>query len=154
MERKIRRSDRGILESDAREILEKGEYGILSTVSSDGQPYGVPVNYACTKHFIYFHGATQGHKLDNLSSNNKVSFCVVGKTQVLPEQFATKYESAIVFGQALEVFDAEKRQALLELVKKYSPEFIEKGQQYIESDERKTRVYKIAIEAITGKSRK
>jgi nitroimidazol reductase NimA-like FMN-containing flavoprotein (pyridoxamine 5'-phosphate oxidase superfamily) len=154
MERKIRRSDRAISESTAREILAKGEYGILSTVSSDGQPYGVPVNYACTQEFIYFHCAIKGHKLDNLSGNNRVSFCVVGETEVLPDQFATKYESAIVFGQALEVFEEEKRQILLELIKKYSPEFIEKGRHYIESDERKTRVYKIAIEAITGKSRK
>ncbi len=123
-------------------------------MSSDGQPYGVPVNYAFSRGLIYFHCATKGHKLDNLSGNNKVSFCVVGETQVLPDQFATKYESAIVFGQALEIFEDEKRQALLELVKKYSPEFIEKGQRYIESDERKARVYKIAIEALTGKSRK
>jgi len=154
MQRKIRRSDRASAEGEARKLLEKGEYGVLSTVSGDGQPYGVPVNYACAREFIYFHCATKGHKLDNLSGNNKVSFCVVGKTQVLPEQFATKYESAIVFGQALEVFEDEKRLALLELVKKYSPEFIEKGRQYIESDERKTRVYKIAIEALTGKTRK
>jgi nitroimidazol reductase NimA-like FMN-containing flavoprotein (pyridoxamine 5'-phosphate oxidase superfamily) len=153
MERKIRRSDRAISDSRAREILAKGEYGVLSTVSNGGQPYGVPVNYACTQEFIYFHCATQGQKLQNLSGNNQVSFCVVGETEVLPEQFATKYESAIVFGQALEVFEEEKRQVLLELVKKYSPEFIEKGRQYIESDERKTRVYKIVIEAVTGKSR-
>ncbi len=154
MERKIRRSDRAIAQGVAREILEKGEYGVLSTVSGDGQPYGVPVNYAVTEQFIYFHCATKGHKLDNLGSNNKVSFCVVGKTHMLPEQFATQYESAIVLGQALEIFEDEKRQALLEIIKKYSPEFIEKGRQYIESDERKARVYKIAIESVTGKSRK
>ncbi len=49
---------------------------------------------------IYFHCAPEGHKLENLSGNNKVSFCVVGKTQVLPDKFATNYESVIVFGTA------------------------------------------------------
>ena len=154
MERKIRRVDRAISESEAKEILQKGEYGILSTVSIDGQPYGVPVSYSHTGGIIYFHCAVEGHKLENLSGNNKVSFCVVGKTEVLPEKFGTKYESVIVFGKAFEVLDDEKHKGLLELLKKYSSGFIGKGLQYIESTGGKTRVYKIVIESITGKSRK
>jgi uncharacterized protein len=154
MERKIRRADRAIPESAAKEILQKGEYGILSTVDVDGQPYGVPVSYSYTEDVIYFHCAVEGHKVENLSSNNKVSFCVVGKTEVLPAQFATKYESAIVFGEAFELKDDEKYKGLLELLKKYSSGSMEKGLRYIESDGSKTRVYKINVESITGKSRK
>ena len=45
MERKIRRTDRVLSESEAKGILEKGEFGILSTASLDGQPYGVPISY-------------------------------------------------------------------------------------------------------------
>jgi uncharacterized protein len=134
--------------------LEKGEYGILSTVSPDGQPYGVPVSYAYTQAVIYFHCAKGGHKLGNLRGNNKVAFCVVGETEVLPEEFATKYESVIVFGEAFKATEAERRQGLLDLVKKYSPEFIEKGRQHIDDDHGKTVVYKIVIGTITGKSRK
>jgi nitroimidazol reductase NimA-like FMN-containing flavoprotein (pyridoxamine 5'-phosphate oxidase superfamily) len=154
MERKIRRIDRAISESEAIEILQKGEYGILSTVSADGQPYGVPVSYSYTEDGIYFHCAVEGHKVDNLTGSNKVSFCVVGKTEVLPAQFGTKYESVIVFGEAFEVTAADKHKGLLELLKKYSPEFIEEGRRYIESAGGKTRVYKIVVESITGKSRK
>jgi nitroimidazol reductase NimA-like FMN-containing flavoprotein (pyridoxamine 5'-phosphate oxidase superfamily) len=154
MERKIRRADRAISESEAKEIFRRGEYGVLSTVSMDGQPYGVPVSYSYADDVIYFHCAVEGHKVENLSSNNKVSFCVVGNTEVLPAQFATKYESAIAFGEAFELTDDEKHKGLLELLKKYSPGSIEKGMRYIESDGGKTRVYKIVIESITGKSRK
>jgi nitroimidazol reductase NimA-like FMN-containing flavoprotein (pyridoxamine 5'-phosphate oxidase superfamily) len=154
MIRKMRRGDQAISENEAREILLKGEYGILSTVSIDGQPYGVPLSYSYIGDVIYFHSAIEGHKLDNLSANNRVSFCVVGKTKVLPAKFATKYESAIVFGETFEVIDDEKNKGLLELVKKYSPGFIEKGLRYIESTGAKTRVYKIVIESITGKSGK
>jgi nitroimidazol reductase NimA-like FMN-containing flavoprotein (pyridoxamine 5'-phosphate oxidase superfamily) len=134
--------------------LQAGEYGVLSTVSVDGQPYGVPVSYSYTGNVIYFHCALEGHKLDNLSSNNKVSFCVVGKTEVLPDKFATNYESVIVFGQAFEVMGDEKHAGLVEILKKYSPGFMEKGLRYIAGDGYKAKVYKIVIESMTGKSRK
>jgi hypothetical protein len=154
MERKIRRTDRVQSESEAKGILEKGEFGILSTASLDGQPYGVPISYSYTGNVIFFHSAIDGHKLENLRKNNRVSFCVVGRTEVLPDQFSTKYESAIVFGKAFELTDAEKHKGLLEIVKKYSPGFIKEGLQYIENAANKARVYKIVIESITGKSRK
>jgi hypothetical protein len=154
MERKIRRTDRAITESEAKRILEKGEFGVLSTASPDGQPYGVPINYGYDGKVIYFHCAKEGHKLENLTANNRVSFCVVGRTEVLPEKFATNYESAIVFGKAFELADDEKHTGLLEIVKKYSSGFIPEGLKYIESAAHKTRVYKIVIESITGKSRK
>ncbi len=154
MERQMRRSDRALPADETRKILLSGEYGVLSTVSSDGQPYGVPVSYCYTGEAIYFHCAPEGHKLDNLKSNSKVSFCVVGRTQVLPDKFATNYESAIVFGTALEVTGEEKHSGLVELLKKYSPEYLEKGLRYIEGDAEKARVYKIRVESFTGKARK
>ncbi len=154
MERKIRRADRAIPDSEAQEILQAGEYGVLSTVSLDGQPYGVPVSYSYTGEVIYFHCALEGHKLENLSSNNRVSCCVVGRTQVLPDKFATNYESVIVFGKAFEVTGAEKQTGLVEILKKYSPGYIEKGLRYIDGDGHKARVYKIVVESMSGKSRK
>jgi nitroimidazol reductase NimA-like FMN-containing flavoprotein (pyridoxamine 5'-phosphate oxidase superfamily) len=141
-------------DSEARAILEQGEYGVLSTVSVDGQPYGVPVSYAYTGDTIVFHCAVEGHKLDNLNSNSKVSFCVVGKTQVLPDKFATNFESVIVFGKAFEVRDEEKHAALVDLLKKYSPGYLDKGLRYIDGDGPQARVFKIVIESLTGKARK
>jgi nitroimidazol reductase NimA-like FMN-containing flavoprotein (pyridoxamine 5'-phosphate oxidase superfamily) len=79
---------------------------------------------------------------------------VVGKTQVLPDKFATNYESVIVFGKAFEVTDEEKHAGLVELLKKYSPGYIDKGLRYIDGEGQKARVYKIVIESMTGKSRK
>ena len=154
MTKTMRRTDRAIPDSEAQHILKAGEYGVLSTVSADGQPYGVPVSYAYTAEAIYFHCALEGHKLDNLHSNNRVSFCVVGRTQVLPNKFATNYESVIVFGTAHEVVDEEKHTGLVEILKKYSPDFLEKGERYINGDGDKARVYKIVIESMTGKARK
>src|SRR5512146_2802730 len=103
MQRPIRRSDRALTNEQAAEILQKGEYGVLSTVSPDGQPYGVPVSFAYADNALYFHCAVEGHKRDNLASNPRVSFCVIGGTEALPDKFATRYESAIVFGKACEL---------------------------------------------------
>lgn len=150
----IRRSDREITSEEAKELLEHAEYGILSTVSSDGEPYGLPLSYVYKDDSLYFHCALSGHKLDNIEHNAKVSFCVVGKTRVLPEKFATKYESAVVFGVTSEVNGTEMEDALLWLLEKYSSDYIEEGKRYIEQQGKMTRVFKIVIGRISGKARR
>jgi uncharacterized protein len=150
----MRRSDRAMPQNDAKALLQNGECGVLSTVSADGQPYGVPVSYCFTENVIYFHCAIEGHKVENIKKNNKVSFCVVGRTEVLPDKFSTKYESVIVFGKAIEIAGDEKREALLQLINKYSQGFIENGLKYIKEASDKTKVYKILTESITGKARR
>lgn len=154
MENTIRRKDRVMSDKDAKELLLKGEYGILSTVSADGRPYGVPLNYSYSEEVIYFHCALEGHKLENIEGNKMVSFCVVGNTEVLPDKFATKYESVIVFGGTCEVTGEEKQKGLVELVKKYSSGFMKEGLEYIAKIGSKARVYKIMVESITGKARR
>lgn len=150
----IRRSDREITPQEAREILGNAEYGVLSTVGTDGQPYGVPLSYVFRNGSIFFHCAPGGHKLDNIEHNAKVSFCAVGKTKVLPEKFGTEYESAVIFGTASEVSGVERHDALLWLLEKYCPNFFEEGKQYIEQKDRMTRVFKIEVDNISGKARR
>lgn len=93
----MRREDRKLTDQETIEILRKAEFGVLSMCTSDSQGYGVPLNFAFADNTIYFHCATEGSKLDYLRYNNKVSFCAVGKTELMPSKFGTKYESAIVF---------------------------------------------------------
>lgn len=150
----MRRKDRLISNAEAFSILEKGEYGVLSTVSPDHEPYGVPVNYCFLDGYIYFHCALEGTKIDNIISHPKVSFCVVGRTQILPDQFGTNYESCIVHGMAFESFGEEKQQALEGLVHKYSPGFVSEGLDYIEKLKNNARVFKISIDSISGKAKK
>lgn len=154
MSKEIRRKDRAIARQEATEILKRGEYGVLSTATPDGNPYGVPLNYCIMDEALYFHCALEGHKLVNLAANNRVSFCVVGRTEVLPEKFGTKYESVIVSGRAEEVFDSEKQRALEGLVTKYSSAFINEGLKYIEKSAHQTRVFRIKIDNLSGKARK
>lgn len=152
--REMRRMDRKISDNQARELLKNNTYGVLSTIGVDGYPYGVPLNYVFFNDAIYFHCATDGHKSDNIASDNKISFCVVGQTQVLPDKFSTKYESVIIFGRATEIFDAEKNIYLSELINKYSADYIEQGKEYIQKASTNTRVVKLSIEHISGKARR
>lgn len=63
----MRRKDRQAGEEDILRILKENVYGVLSTISEDGWPYGVPVSYVYEDGKIYFHSATMGHKVDNLA---------------------------------------------------------------------------------------
>lgn len=150
----IRRKDREIPSVEAIEILEASEYGVLSTIGEDGQPYGVPLSYVYKDDAIYFHCAVSGQKLDNIANNSKVSFCVIGNTNVLPDKFGTKYESAVVFGTASEVHGVERNNALVWLLEKYCSDFIVEGLKYIELKDNTTKVIKIDISHISGKARR
>ena len=152
--RELRRKDRAISEEEAIAILNRVEYGVLSTVSENGKPYGVPLNFCIVDNCIYFHCAVEGQKIDNIKQNKSVSFCTVGRTEILPDKFGTKYESVIVSGEVEEVFELDKQRGLEGLLYKYSPDFIDQGKKYIDTLRDKTRVFKITINSLSGKARR
>jgi len=149
----MRRSDRAISTEEARSLLESAEYGVLSMACPDGVPHGIPLNFSLAGDSLYFHCAPEGRKIDILSANARVSFCVVGNTQLLPEKFGTKYESAIATGSVEELSAEDKRQGLVLLVRKYSPDHVKEGLEYIDKLIDKTKVFRIRLESITGKAR-
>lgn len=154
MFREMRKKEREINLEEAQRILKENNYGVLSTINADnGYPYGVPISYSYMNNEIYFHCAKEGLKIESFSKNNKVCFTVIGRTEILPEKFSTKYESTIVYGQLIELTEEKKEKALFELIKKYSADFLEEGRAYIERAGARTRVYKIKIEHISGKAR-
>lgn len=149
----MRRKEKMISREEILEVLASAEYGILSTVGADGMPYGTPVNFVYADDAIYFHCATEGHKLSNLEASDKVCFTVVDSVELMPEKFNTKYRSVIAFGAASAVEDdEEKKKVLLEIIKKLSPDFIESGIAYINSSINKATVIKITISEIGGKA--
>jgi hypothetical protein len=150
----MRRKDRAISIEEARSLLQSAEYGVLSMACPDGVPYGIPLNFALADDSIYFHCAPEGRKIELFSANARVSFCVVGKTKVLPANFGTEYESAIATGSVTELSGDGKRQALVLLVGKYSPDYVREGLEYIDKLIDKTKVFRIRLESITGKARK
>lgn len=155
MTKQLRREDRRLDDDAAMALLKRGEYGILSTSDKNNTPYGIPVNYVVMEDQIFFHCATEGHKLENITSNKGVSFCVVGKTELIPEKFSTRYESVVVSGAA-DVIDGEvlKKKVLQALVAKYAPDHIPAGDAYIDKLMDQTAVVRIQITHLAGKARK
>lgn len=102
-------------------ILEKMTNGTLALHGDDGYPYAVPVSYVYADGKIYFHSATEGHKVDAILQNDKVSFCVVERDEIKPAEFTTYFRSVIAFGKACVLEDEdEKLSALRLLADKYS----------------------------------
>ena len=151
--RDIRRKDRAIDNEKAMQLLETGKYGFLAMCGKNGYGYGIPINYAMEGKSIYFHCAAEGFKLENIRQNNRVSFCVVGRTQILPAQFSTAYESVLVFGRiAYDLPKEERLKALNLLVVKYSPDFTDISQAYISKSFLRTHILRLDMEHLVGKS--
>lgn len=155
---KVRRQDRLLDDAGQERLLDEGEYGFLAMCTDDGG-YGIPINFVREKtdtgDRIYFHCAPEGRKLAALEKDNRVSFCVVGATRVVPNQFTTAYESVIVFGSvATHLPDEERRAALRLLVRKYCPEYIDAGEKYMAASFHRTNVLRLDIEYRTGKTKR
>ena len=123
MFREMRRKNCVISTEAAAKILRDGEFGVLALTGDDGYPYAVPINYAVEGNKIYFHSAKTGHKLDAIRRNDKASFCVVDKHDVIAEEFTTYFTSAIAFGRIKIIednADPDKLRGLELLADKYS----------------------------------
>jgi hypothetical protein len=151
--RDIRRTDRALTEEQAREILARAEHGVLATVGADGWPYAVPVNHVLAGDVLYIHCAQEGHKLENIAHEQRVSFCAVAGARVLPASLSTLYESTIVFGRAALVTDpVEKRQGLELLAIRFCGALTPEAEKTIATSASRAAVVRIRIERIAGKA--
>ncbi len=147
-----RRKNQFLAKEATEEILNRGLAGVLGVNGDDGYPYTVPVSYVYEEGKIYFHSAGSGHKLDSIRSNDKVSFCVIDQSQVVPEELTVHYRSAIVFGRARIVEDeTAKRHALELLGQKYSPNYPEKAAASISKKLNVVSIVEILVEHLSGK---
>ncbi len=156
--REMRRKDRQLNSDETLEIIKNAEYGVLATVSEDQSPYSVPLNYAfdAESMTIYMHCSSEGgQKTDNIKFCPKACFTIVYKTELMPEDFGTKYWSANVFGNVSIVEDTDEKQKGIEaILRKYSPDHVEKGLEFIRGTFDRFSILKLDIQMITGKARK
>jgi nitroimidazol reductase NimA-like FMN-containing flavoprotein (pyridoxamine 5'-phosphate oxidase superfamily) len=153
-ERPVRHAQDALDQALARKMLAQGDWGVLSTVDTEGWPFGVPLSYVVLDGFLYVHGATVGHRIENIAYNPCVSFCVVASTSVQPGKVDRNYESVIAFGRAKVVVGPEKRRAMEAFVEKYCAPVTEPMRQKLDHEIDRTFVVKIAIERLTGKKHK
>ena len=119
----MRRKDRALEREAALRILDQTEWMTLSMTQPDGTPYAVPVNMTRAGEWLYFHCAREGKKIDCLRACPQVCVTAVGHARVIPEQYTTEYESAVVFGTAEEVLEEAARwEGLRVFSQKFRPE--------------------------------
>lgn len=153
MFREMRRKRQLMDENACICILNNGTSGVLGVNGDDGYPYTIPLNYIYEDGKIYFHGAKSGHKIDAIRKDCKVSFCVVGMEQNVPEKFTAYFKSVVVFGKASIVENEdEMREAVTKLADRFSPdEPHEKRDAEIMREWKSLAIIRIDIEHMTGK---
>ena len=152
MFRDMRRNNQALTNEESIAVLKRVTSGVLAVSGDNAYPYAVPLSYIYYEGKLFFHCAYTGHKLDGLKRNQKVSFCVIDKDQIVPEEYTTYYRSVIVFGKASIIEDEkEKRRALEILAAKYSPNHKQGRLKEINELFEQTCMVEIAIEHISGK---
>ena len=141
---------------DAWEILDAGQFAVVSTVDEDGAPYGVPISYVIMDEKMYIHtGKGPGHKFDNFVRDNRVSVTVAIDLEPLFMEtfFTTRYASVIATGRITKVEDSvTARKALVALCIKYVPDAQKEIGNAIEREWSITDVYAIDLEEIRAKA--
>ena len=153
MFRDMRRFKQALTENECIEILNKNTNGVLALSGDEDYPYAVPLSYVYFDGCIYFHSASEGHKIDSIKRNGKASFCVVAEDNIVPEKFTTYFKSVIAFGRVELIEDEkEKINALMLLSKKYSPcEAVDSAKKEIDGSLKRVKILKLNIEHLSGK---
>lgn len=120
---KMRRNVQQLSQEESEAVLLRGTAGVLALAGDKAFPYAVPISYVYDGEHIYFHSATEGHKIDAIERNPNASFAVIDQDEVIPEKYTTAFRSVIVFGSIRIIEDdAEKRAAVRKLALKYAPD--------------------------------
>ncbi len=173
----MRRKDRQMDEEFARYVIEKSDYGNLSVVDHNNNPYIVPLSLAIDDDNLYFHSAKEGLKTRLLEDGKNVCISFItdvkvpdnytneeldiivkdkDKTKVLISSvFTTEFASTIVYGRVylVENYD-EKVKAMRLICEKYTKEKMDYFEQAIEFGMKRTNVYKVKIDEIMSKRKK
>jgi nitroimidazol reductase NimA-like FMN-containing flavoprotein (pyridoxamine 5'-phosphate oxidase superfamily) len=143
-------------------ILSMATIGRLATIDAGNYPYITPVNFVYYQGNVYYHCATRGEKLDNISRNPKVCFQVDIPLAYLDADFTQNkspcnlhqfYHCVIIRGTARVVTDRQlKTDALNALVEKHEQGRFPKKVHEDMADYKACEVIEIHPERLSAKS--
>lgn len=143
-------------EEQIRQLLGRSQTGSLATLNSDGTPYIIPIHFVYYQNAIFAHGLPKGKKIDNISNDARVGFCIYEIDKLLldsngnPCDTNTQYESVTISGTAKLVDNIEEKSSVLkEIVKKYTPHLA--NRELKDNMVKGTAVIRIDLSEITGK---
>lgn len=156
----MRRKDRELDSIDqVTDVLKCGKIAQIAFVDNC-QPYIITMNYGYVvtenKIRLYFHSANEGRKIECIKNNPYVCFtvalCDSLGTGEKACNYGMKYRSVVGYGNIRIVEDKDERITGLDLLMK---QYTGKGDwDYEEEMLKRTTVFCIDVDAITGKSKK
>lgn len=142
-------------------FLNSAKIGFLGL--TDGTiPYVIPLNFVWYKEHIYFHGASEGKKIEIMKVNQNVCFTVSEEygtiSNPVPAHIDTAYMSVILTGKAEKLDDwDEATQAMQEMLNKYVPAYFDNPlakshvEKYRSSLGSQTGIFKIVPASLSAK---
>ncbi len=152
MFREMRKTKQRLSLEECEKVLIKQPRGVLSINGENGYPYGVPINFYYDRESkrLFIHGGKHGYKVDALTADPKVSFCIYDKGFRREGEWALNIKSVIIFGQAKFIEDPdEKYNIMYNFGKKYFPTIAELEHEMKGTPH--TSVIEIKIDHMTGK---
>ena len=151
MFRELTRKKQSLSNNECKELLRREVRGVLAVNGDCGYPYALPINYYFdeTSGKIYFHSGKFGHKLDAISSSDKVSFCLCDKGYHKDGHWSLNIKSVIVFGR-ISVLTEWSDELMVKFCKRFTTD-IEYINEEIEKFRSNTIMLCLEIEHITGK---
>jgi nitroimidazol reductase NimA-like FMN-containing flavoprotein (pyridoxamine 5'-phosphate oxidase superfamily) len=153
-ERPMRRAARRLPPAGCLELLRRGEWGVLA-LCSEGQPYGVPLNYVLREEgevpSLLFHCAPAGLKLDILDRAPRACFTVVPDAEIRPENLTTRYESVMIFGTVRRLEGEEHADALRSLGMRFSRDFPDAVARALLRESSSAAALRLDVQGMTGK---
>lgn len=142
-------------------FLKQARTGYLG-LNDSSYPYVVPLNYIWQDDCIYFHGASEGRKMELLNNRPHVCFTVSEDfgtlTDPVPAKTDTAYMSVMVFGKAFVLANVDEATMVMQnMLDKYVPGYFQSPlpkahiDKYRSSLGSRTAVIKIIPDTITAK---
>lgn len=151
MFRKMRRFKQEITEQECIDILKQQPRGVLAVNGENGYPYAIPMNFTYLDGKLYFHSAKEGHKLNAIDLDNRVSFCVMDEGYRKDGEWALNIKSVVIFGKIRKIDDTQEAITILrKLGLKYYPTE-ESVEEAILQSAKRVQMMELTMEHMTGK---
>lgn len=154
MFREMRRKKQQLPAEETLAIIAEATCAVVGVIGDDGYPYTFPISHAYDAEAgkLYFHSARAGHKIDAICREPKVSFSVIGRDDVVPAEYTTRFKSAQGFGRAYIVEDeAERLHAFKLLAEKYCRPALNRFDEVMKNEAPQAVIVAVAVEHLTGK---
>lgn len=151
MFRDLTRKKQQLSSEECKEILKQELRGVLAVNGDNGYPYALPINFYFDEADgkIYFHSGKVGHKLDAISADDKVSFCVYDKGYHKDGHWSLNIKSVIIFGR-IHIINDWSDALMVEFSKKFTSD-VEYINEEIKKFRSNTALLCLEIENMTGK---